>query len=651
MTTDPKLILGAFLRDESSCFLEWLAYHRVIGASDFHIFVDQASGDERPLFDALMQAGVIKLHAITADAELREEDRNSALRFAELEQVEGKGYGLFLKPDEYFRINSRSKTVQSLMRACRSADVLSAPVETLGFDRRVEHVPGPVLADDRPKDDLSERETRDITFRSVARLGLFGARNLETPTGPTHKTKGLSWVNGDGNAMPEPFSRIFWNETEDLSGTEKASIVKLPAPSLDTFMLRTATLRHRQRPDADTMAEELDELASFSMPDTGFNRWMEATAAEIDALLALPGVAEAQERITLLEKQRLDALRARPSDIATLMATARDEEPPKRARRRRAKDAVEAPVEPPAKEITDDLADDLDPQTPPNATSATLPEWLAEIHTSGTQQGFFARLAHHAVLCIRRSDKHLVVTFDNLSNVNDMSVAREPWAYKFVRDNGFSHLSVMARRKDWYRDPELIAYLQQLSAAGFFRHFGKVTFTGTSMGGFAALAFSSLSPGATVLSFNPQTTLDPQLVPWERRFRLGRDRNWALPFSDCAFEIEDAAKVFVFYDPFFVPDRRHVDRLTGPNVTRLKTWCSGHFSPVFLRRANLLKPIMQHGMEGTLTPEIYYQMFRDRRTLPWYRKSLETNLTERGHTELAKRVIPAFRKLRREAAE
>jgi hypothetical protein len=280
-----------------------------------------------------------------------------------------------------------------------------------------------------------------------------------------------------------------------------------------------------------------------------------------------------------------------------------------------------------------------------------LPLWLSEIHMSGENEGFYTRLKNHSIVYIQRDSARLMVTFDNLSNVDDTSPDREPWAYKFVRDNNCSHLSVMARRKDWYRDPQLIRNLQRLSVDGFFANFEKVTFAGTSMGGFAALTFSSLSPGATVISFSPQTTLEESLVPWETRFAMGRARDWSLPHSDCSYEIDDVKKAFVVYDPFFEPDRRHVERLENPNVIFLKTWCSGHFSPVFLRRAGLLKPLMQHAFDETLTPQVFYDMFRARRMIPWYRKSLISNLQDRGHHKLATRVTPAFHKLQKQAAE
>ena len=145
MTSGPKLLIGCFLRDERSEFLEWLAYHRAIGASHFHIFIDEKSAGNTPLLDVLAASGAIILHSVPADPEILEEPRNTALRFAAIEAGESGGYGLFLSQDEYFRINSRAQTVQSLMRACGGADVLSVPVHLFGPGDRIAHAPGGVL--------------------------------------------------------------------------------------------------------------------------------------------------------------------------------------------------------------------------------------------------------------------------------------------------------------------------------------------------------------------------------------------------------------------------------------------------------------------------------------------------------------------------
>lgn len=276
----------------------------------------------------------------------------------------------------------------------------------------------------------------------------------------------------------------------------------------------------------------------------------------------------------------------------------------------------------------------------------TRPDWYHEISPGGSATGFYRRLEHQSLIHIHRPSDTLVVTFDNLSAVNDLSPARAPWGYKFLREAGCAQLGILAHRKDWYREPGLIAELESLRDQGLFRDYRDVIFTGTSMGGFAALAFSSLSPGARVLAFSPQSTLDEAIVPWETRFGMGRMRNWRLPFSDAAFEIEEAAEVIVISDPYFALDQRHVDRLGTPNVMQLKAWFSGHFSPVFLRRADLLKPVMAKMIEGTLTQEAFYRLYRGRRLLPWYRRSLQEALETRGRTALAARVGPAFLRAR-----
>src|SRR6056297_266922 len=637
MTTGPKLLLSAFAAQPSSSFLEWLAYHRAVGATDVLLFTDRRQSGKQPLFDALAAAGVLRVTPVAVDPDMKEEIHNSAIRAAAAEAGESGGYGLYLGADEYFCILGNAKTVQSLMRSSGGADVLSAPLRIAGMT--AQHAPGPVLCAARP----TAAVTADAPLRSVVRLGLFAARNPEVPTGPAQGKAALKWVNGDGTPMAEPHSRLTWASDAGARGTSKAAILKIPAPSVEAYLLHMETLPEKQRPDADTLIARLEPLRAISGDGPDLTPRMADTARELDSLMALPGVTEAQEALCAAERATLERLQTDGGDMARVLGAFGVAAP------KPAPELTPRPAETPVAK-TAEIAPDAEPDPRPEAPAA-LPPWFAEIHTGGDTEGFYTRLRNHAVVGILRDQARLVISFDNLSNVNDLSPEREPWAYKFVRDNGWSHMAVMARRKDWYRCPQLIAHLEKLAADGVFAGFDKVVLTGTSMGGFAALAFASLAPGATVISFNPQTTLDKSLVPWEERFLFGQNRDWSLPHSDCAYEIDEVEKAFVFYDPFFEPDRRHVERLEGDNVILLKTWFAGHFSPVFLRRANLLKPVMQHALDGTLTPAVFYTLFRERRLLPWYRKSLETNLAERGHAALARRVGPAFRKLKRQAAE
>ncbi|MEJ8560576.1 hypothetical protein QTO30_04560 [Yoonia sp. GPGPB17] len=296
--------------------------------------------------------------------------------------------------------------------------------------------------------------------------------------------------------------------------------------------------------------------------------------------------------------------------------------------------------------------DDTELETPSEDVVPTMPEplWFPELSPVSMGEGFLEKTMRHSLMFVRRPRPVLFVSFDNLSNLKDRDPARVPWAFKFARDLSVSHLGVMAYGKMWYRDADLIARMQRLRDDGFFDSFERVVFAGSSMGAFAALVFASLVPGAHVLAFNPQSTLDPALVPWEDRYWIGRRQDWTLPLSDARDALEQAGPVSVFYDPYFAPDRLHYERLEGPNVTGYKCWFSNHKSAVFLRKIEALKPVMTEGILGELTPQMFYQHYRRRRELRWYVGGLAEYYTQRGRDEMANRAMRNFRQLKRARA-
>lgn len=594
----PQLLLSAFVSTPQSSFIEWVAYHRAIGATKIVIFVDQRNVEQHPLLNALAGAGILSVVPVVMGSNFCEETHLFSLGETENFDADKNGYRLYLQPDEYFVLHGAAPSIQDLIRSCDFPEVVSVPTRIAGIGPQLLHEPGPILQGSRP---VALIDANKVSAR-IARLGL-------DIVPPPH-----TWADLDTTRATGLFGQIAGGLDGNASCGTKASVVKIPAPTIETFLVHQQARATDEQGNIEEQIGQLKSLMAIKDAPLAVEAWQDATTEQYDALMALQGVADAHEALCSMEIETCKRLRASSSDFQRVLAA-----------------TIPEPI-----------------ASAPTSSHEVLPQWLAEISLAGECEGFYTRLKHHAVVCIHRDPKRLAVTFDNLSSVNDTSPDREPWGYKFVRENGYSHLSVMARRKDWYRDPQLIAYLERLSADGFFEAFDKVIFAGTSMGGFAALAFASLSPGATVISFSPQTTLEPAIVPWEARFSIGRKRDWSLPYSDCAFEIDGVGKAIVLFDPFFEPDRRHAERLEGDKLMLLKTWGSGHFSPVFLRRAGLLKPVMQHAFDDTLTPEIFYRMFRARRLLPWYRNSMIDNLNARGHEKLAARVTPAFRKLKLE---
>ncbi|WP_299361707.1 hypothetical protein [uncultured Paracoccus sp.] len=223
------------------------------------------------------------------------------------------------------------------------------------------------------------------------------------------------------------------------------------------------------------------------------------------------------------------------------------------------------PVSPDSGSTDDELQGD--PVAPPPSGVVAAPAWLTDLRGGDFRRGFYQSFGDHAVHFVQRSDRHLVVSFDNRSSVRDDAVDRDSWGYGFIRENGWSYLGVMAFRPNWFRDDDLIGYLRHLSHEGLFRKFDAVTMIGTSMGAYAATAFASLAPGCHVVAFSPQSTLSETLVPWERRFPAGRRADWTGDFADGAIESRAAARVWLIHDPC---SKRTCGTSPG---TRRRTWC------------------------------------------------------------------------------
>jgi len=283
--------------------------------------------------------------------------------------------------------------------------------------------------------------------------------------------------------------------------------------------------------------------------------------------------------------------------------------------------------------------------------SSQPPSWYREIYPGGSQTGFYHKLGDYAASFVDRGQNQLLITFDNLHNAGNKDFNREPWAQKFCADRGWSHLGIYAQASTWFRDQPLIEFLEGLKEQGFFRRFDAVSLAGTSMGGFAALAFAGLSPGSTVVAFSPQTTLDTNLVPWEHRFAKGRAADWSLKYSDAADHVSSAGKAYIIYDPFMESDKKHVERLSGENIVLLRGFGIGHKSALLLNRMGHLKTVMERGVSNELLPAKFYELMRSRKDIYMYRMNMEGYLTEKGKQTLIPQFRAAFIRRRKAAAK
>jgi len=274
---------------------------------------------------------------------------------------------------------------------------------------------------------------------------------------------------------------------------------------------------------------------------------------------------------------------------------------------------------------------------------SAAPDWLVDLSSAKYRSGFFISDKEFAIQHTHRKADVLFVTFDNLSNARDPLRVRDPWGYGFATKSEWSHLGVLSFRPNWFRNDHLFEHLQRLARDGLFKRYRRVVFAGTSMGGYAACAFASLAPGCQVIAYSPQSTLSPEIAPWDERYRSGSQADWSGPYADAATEIGAARRLWLLYDPGVPEDLRHAERLDGPNVTHLRTRYAGHKTAWFMRHAGILSCFTREVVAGTMTSTRFHELYRVSRKLRVYEAAFLQHVIENGTLASKHRMLRLLR--------
>ena len=217
-----------------------------------------------------------------------------------------------------------------------------------------------------------------------------------------------------------------------------------------------------------------------------------------------------------------------------------------------------------------------------------------------------------------------------------------PWGYKFVADQGYSHLGIiMQRRCDWFRQPDLEDYFDHLREDGFFDQFERVIFYGASMGGYGALSYAAAVPGSDVVAFSPQTSLDQKVVPFETRYRdgFGRGKWRKSRYADAVKGAKASRRVTVFADPTHRLDAAHVARLPKKNLVFARCPSSGHNSARLMKFMGCLGDVVLQAFDGTLTEEDFYRTWRANRSTQALARIILLRGIRAGHLDLVFRTL------------
>ena len=127
----PRVTEVAFTKNEGRFLLEWIAYHRLIGVTDFLIYTNDCEDGSPALLDRLQEMGIVT-HLPNPMAS-GEHAQNAALNHAASHPlVTGAGSVLQIDPDEFLCIKCGAGHIADLIAAAPDADIIAIQMRFFG---------------------------------------------------------------------------------------------------------------------------------------------------------------------------------------------------------------------------------------------------------------------------------------------------------------------------------------------------------------------------------------------------------------------------------------------------------------------------------------------------------------------------------------
>ena len=306
------------VKNEGPFLLEWIAYHRAIGVTDFLFYSNDCDDGTDLLLDALTAKGIVQHLPNPAQGRNYQME---ALRHAAKQPVVAQADWVWVADvDEFLNIHAGDHTIPALIDACGDPQAISL---TFRFFANA----GIETYQDRPViEQFTQTHDPDIWCGEMAievktlmrrdfPLKYFGAhRPFFRDKLPPRKHP--RWTDGSGRAVPHKF----------LVAANPRRIRKFPAKgardfatlnhyalrSLDSYLVKNdrGDVNRENRAFDDTYWRERNDS---SVTETSILRMIPALKAELAQLMDDPAIAALHQDCVRLHREKRDALLDQPA--------------------------------------------------------------------------------------------------------------------------------------------------------------------------------------------------------------------------------------------------------------------------------------------------------------------------------------------------
>ncbi|MBO9436316.1 glycosyltransferase family 2 protein [Ruegeria sp. R13_0] len=309
-TVGKKLIVST-MKDEAPYLLEWIAYHRAIGFTDFLIYTNDCSDGTDLLLDRLQQNKIV---THVRNVVLKRGPHKSALKYAQSHQSYASAQWVYVcDVDEFLNVKIGNGHVDDLIAHSPDAEVIPVAWRLFSNAGQSSLFPGEcmkVFTDAEPAVSSEDEEGRFVKslFRPSLKVRRLG---LHAPVFDEADENDVVWCAPWLQSDPESDPR----RPNDNFGYEIAQVNHYAVRSIDAFLIK------RNRGRANHVNERIGKKywmrwCRGGETDLSIQRHLDAMSREYQKLVSDPIVAHLERGARVYQEQQLGRLLKRDEYLA-----------------------------------------------------------------------------------------------------------------------------------------------------------------------------------------------------------------------------------------------------------------------------------------------------------------------------------------------